>query len=215
MNFGTPLAGFSGDFQFAGLYPFFIGLMMYVPVGKYVDFQKRGQGIDDRYADTVQSTGHLVRVVIELAAGMQFGHNDFERRNLLGFVDSDRNPAAVVDDGDTVVMVDNDLNKVTVPRHGLIDAVVDHFVNEMMKTGSVNISDIHGRTFANGLKSFQNLDVIFCIIEIIVFFVHTLIGIITVIKLCSSSPERMQGFSSLTRSKTTFSCSMTFRASMK
>ena len=108
--------------------------MIYVPVGKYIDFQKRGQCVDDRYTDTVQSTGHLVRVVIELAAGMQFGHNDFERRNLLGFVNSDRNSAAVVDDGDTVVMVDNNLNQVTVTRHGFIDTIVDHFVNEMMKT---------------------------------------------------------------------------------
>ncbi len=37
------------------------------------------EGVDDRHADAVQAAGDLVRVVVELAAGVRLGQDDFER----------------------------------------------------------------------------------------------------------------------------------------
>ena len=34
------------------------------------------QGVDDRNADTMQATRHLVAVLVELTAGVELGHDD-------------------------------------------------------------------------------------------------------------------------------------------
>ena len=37
------------------------------------------EGVDDRHADAVQAAGDLVRVVVELAAGVDLGQDDLQR----------------------------------------------------------------------------------------------------------------------------------------
>ena len=81
----------------------------------------------------MQSAGNLVRVVIELAAGMEFCQHDFRRR--LSFLRHDlrRNAAAVVDDGYGTIDVDDDMNFRAISRERFVDGVVDNFVDEVVK----------------------------------------------------------------------------------
>jgi hypothetical protein len=44
------------------------------------------------------------------------------------------NPATVIDDSDTVVDMDRDLDRLTKAGHVLVHAIVDDFVDEMMQT---------------------------------------------------------------------------------
>ena len=74
------------------------------------------QRVHDRHADAVQTARDLVRVLVELAAGMEHGHDDFEGRALLLLVHVGRNAAAVVDDGDRAVLVDRHVDVLRVTR---------------------------------------------------------------------------------------------------
>ena len=64
------------------------------------DLEPRGEGVDHGHADAVQAAGGLVDLGVELAAGMQRAHDDFERGFLREFrMRIDRNAAAIVGDG--------------------------------------------------------------------------------------------------------------------
>ena len=43
--------------------------------------------------------------------------------------------------------------------HGLVDRIVYRLVNKMVQTLLANVADIHGRTFTNGFKTLENLDI--------------------------------------------------------
>src|SRR5690606_30651564 len=99
--------------------------------------QPFGQGVDARDAHAVQSAGHLVRVLVELATGVQFGHHDLGRAavELVVLVDVGGNAAAVVCDGDRVVAVNGHDDLVAVTCQGFVDGVVDHFEYHVMQAG--------------------------------------------------------------------------------
>ena len=58
--------------------------------------QPLAQRVDHRNADAVQTARDFVGVLVELAAGVQHGHDDFQCRPLLLLVHVGRNAAAVV-----------------------------------------------------------------------------------------------------------------------
>ena len=66
--------------------------------------------VDAAHAHAVQSAGDFVAVGIELAAGVQLGHDDLGRRDAFLLVHVHRNAAAVVDHGDRIVVVDGDVD---------------------------------------------------------------------------------------------------------
>ncbi|SCU73284.1 conserved hypothetical protein [Cupriavidus necator] len=111
----------------------------------------------------MQAAGHLVAVLVELAAGVQLGHGDFGRA-ALGFVlvvelDQGRDAAAVVDNGDRVVAVDGDLDLGAVAGQRFVDGVVQHLEDKVVQAGAVGgITDIHARALAYRLQAFQDLD---------------------------------------------------------
>jgi hypothetical protein len=111
----------------------------------------------------MQSAGNLVAVLIEFAAGMQFGQRDLRRRPLgvvlVVHLHAGGNAPAVVDDRDAVVGVDGDHDVVAVPRERFIDRVVDHFEHQMVQPSTIGgVSDIHARALAHGFQSFEDLD---------------------------------------------------------
>jgi hypothetical protein len=74
-------------------------LAVELAIARDLDFEHVGQGVDDGDADAVQTARGLVGLAVELAAGMQLGHDHFERRlarNLRMVLD--RDAAAVVAD---------------------------------------------------------------------------------------------------------------------
>ena len=64
-------------------------------------------------------------------------------------MDVDGDAAAVVADADRAVDVDLDVDVLAKPGQGLIDAVVDQFVDEMMQALAAGIADVHAGALAN------------------------------------------------------------------
>jgi hypothetical protein len=121
--------------------------------------QGAGQGIDHRDADAVQSARDLVRVVIELSARVQHGHDDLGRGAVLLPVNVGRNAAAVVRDGHRFVGMDRDDDAVAVAGEGFVDRVVDDLENHVVKASAViGVADVHAGPLADGLETFQHLD---------------------------------------------------------
>ena len=120
--------------------------------------QPLGQRVDDRDADAVQAARNFVGLVVELAAGVEHGHDDFGSRLLLRLVHAHRDAAAVVDHGDRVVDVDEDLDVFAEPGQGLVDGVVHDFVNEVVEAFRTGAADVHGGPLADRLQALEDLD---------------------------------------------------------
>src|SRR6266567_549833 len=69
------------------------------------------------------------------------------------------NATATIADGHPVVFVDNDIYALAGTGHGLINAVVDDLVNEVVQTALVRAADVHAWTAANRFQALENLDV--------------------------------------------------------
>ena len=144
----------SGDFGYAAL----IELAPDLAVAPDLERELRGERVHHRDADAVQTARDLVGAVVELAAGVQGGHHHLGGGLALGDVHVDRDAAAVVGDGDAVVLVDGDGDLLAVAGDGLVDRVVDDFVDEMMQTIGTGGPDVHRRALADRVEAFENLD---------------------------------------------------------
>jgi hypothetical protein len=71
----------------------------------------------------------------------------------------DRDPAAVVLDGDAAVDVDRDRDVRAVPGQGFVDRVVHDLEHEVMEPPLGRVPDVHPGAFPNGLETLENLDV--------------------------------------------------------
>ena len=119
--------------------------------------------VDAAHAHAVQAAGDLVAVLVELAAGVQFGQRDLGS-TALGLVlvvhlHAGGDAAAVVDDADAVVAVDRDDDVVAMPGQRFVDRVVDHLEHQVVQTGAVGgVADVHAGPLAHGFQAFQDLD---------------------------------------------------------
>ena len=119
----------------------------------------RRQRVDDRHADAVQAAGDLVGVLVELSAGVKLGHDDLGRRNAFLLVDAGRDAAAVVGDGAGAVGVEGHGDEPGVARERLVDGVVHHLVDHVMKAGAVvGVADVHARALAHRVEAAEHLD---------------------------------------------------------
>ena len=108
----------------------------------------------------MQAAGSFIDFRVELAAGMQLGHDDFKRRLVLEFrVRIDRNAPAIVGDGDIPFSVKLDIDEGGVAGHRLVHGIVDGFGEQMVHRLLVGAANIHARPHPDGLKAFQNDDV--------------------------------------------------------
>ncbi len=136
-------------------------ILLLIDMAVTVDLRKhvRGQGIDTTHAHSMQTTRHLVRVLVELTASVEHSHHDLQGTlvQLLVLIDGDA--ASVVFHGATAIRIEGHLNVGAIACHGLVDTVVHGLVDEMVETLLRHVADVHGRSFANGLKAFKHLDV--------------------------------------------------------
>ena len=107
----------------------------------------------------MQTSGNFVGTFVELTSGMEYCHYYFESRLVQFFMLVYRDTTSVVFYCDRVVFVDSYLYVCTVTCHGLVDRVVYSLIYQVMQTFLGDVTDVHRRTFANSLKSFENLDV--------------------------------------------------------
>ena len=135
-------------------------VMLAVPlsVAAHGDGEPLGKGIDAGHAHAVQAAGHLVASVVELAAGMEDGHDHLNGGHMLLGMDVHGNAAAVVTHGDAVVGMQGHRDAVTEAGHGFVDGVVHHFVDKVVQAARVRGAYVHGRPLADGGESFQDSD---------------------------------------------------------
>ena len=111
----------------------------------------------------MQTARDLVRVLVELAAGVQLGQRDLGGR-ALGLVlvvhlHAGGDAAAVVGDADRVVAVDGDDDVVAVAGQRFVDRVVHHLEHQVVQAGAVGrVADVHARALAHRFQAFQDLD---------------------------------------------------------
>ena len=79
----------------------------------------------------------------------------------------DGNAAAIVDDRDGVVDVDDDVDLLCVSGERLVHGVVNYFVNKMVQPHLACRADVHGRPKANSLKAFEDLDVFAGVVAVV------------------------------------------------
>src|SRR5207253_6642865 len=101
-----------------------------------------GKRVDAAHADSVQSAGHLVTVGIELAAGVELGHDDLRRADAFLFVDTDRNAAAIVDYGYGIVDMDGYRHIGGMSCEGFVDGVVDDLVHQVVQAHLARGTDV-------------------------------------------------------------------------
>ncbi|MNE43065.1 hypothetical protein D3C80_1372220 [compost metagenome] len=116
-----------------------------------LDDDKLGQGVYYGYTDSVQAPGYLIALTAKFSTGMQYGHNDFQGRffQLRIFTDGDASP--IIDNGNTVVLMNDNFNFVAISSQSLVNTVINDFPYEVMKTLAARGANIHPRTFTNGL----------------------------------------------------------------
>src|SRR5690606_7322650 len=125
--------------------------------------QPLGEPVHAGDAHAVQSAGHLVAVLVELATRVQLGHHDLGCA-ALGIVlvvplDVRRNAAAVVQHRDGVVGVDGDDDLVAVARQRLVHGVVHHLEDQVVQAGAVGgVADVHAGALPHRLQPLQDLD---------------------------------------------------------
>ena len=121
-------------------------------------FQTGTQGVHAGNTHPVQTAGHFVGIMVKLTAGMENGQHHLHSGFVFRFVHIHGNTAAVVDDGNAVILMDHHLNVGSVTCQGFVNTVVHHFINQVVQTAFTGITDIHGRPFPDGFQTFQNRD---------------------------------------------------------
>ena len=106
----------------------------------------------------MQAARRAVGAAAELAAGVQLGEHDLERRDLALGVLVDGDAAAVVGHLDRLVAVEGDLDAVGVAGRGLVDGVVDELPHEVEQAGVAGAADVHAGALADGVEAFEGLD---------------------------------------------------------
>ena len=117
--------------------------------------------VHDRDADAVEAAGDLVALAAELAAGVELRQHDRRAPGRpVPSIDVDRDAAAVVDDGDRVVGMDRDLDRVVEAGHRLVDGVVDDLVDEVVQAARAGRADVHAGPQADRLEALEDGDVL-------------------------------------------------------
>ena len=99
------------------------------PVAEDLGGEVLGEGVHAGDADAVQTAGDLVGVLVELAAGVQDGHDDLQGGALLLGMHVGGDAAPVVEHADGIAFQYFDFDVVAESGEGLVDGVIDHLVD--------------------------------------------------------------------------------------
>ena len=132
-----------------------------------------GKSINATDAHAMQTSRDLVASLVELTSSMQHSHNDFQSALVLLLVHIHRDASSIVLNGDAPVFVDGDFDMCTKASQGFVNTVVHRLVDEMVKSLLRNVTDVHCRTLAHGLQSFEDLNVTRAVVRAVLdFFFH-------------------------------------------
>ena len=125
-----------------------------------LDLQPLAERVDAGDADAVEATGDLVRIAVELAAGVELGHHDVERVHRLRRVRPHGNSAAVVLDRERAIGVDGQLDSLRVTAERFVDGVVHDLVHVVVQALRADATDVHVRALADGFEPLEDLDAV-------------------------------------------------------
>ena len=169
-NRGAAALGGTGFFELAGWLALRVRLLPGKTIAPDFQIQPMGKRVHATDANPVQTAGNLIAVAIEFAARVQHGHHHLRGRQTLAIdfhlVDGDA--AAIVDNGDGVVVVDGDLDLVGIAGQGFVDRVVHHFVHQVMKPQLAGRTNVHGGPLADRFHAAEYLDGVRVILAIAV-----------------------------------------------
>ena len=120
--------------------------------------QARGQRVGDADAHAVQAAGEAVgpaAALVEFAARVQAGKNQFDHRRVFLGVQTEGNATAVVFHGHRVIGVQGDFDLFAVSGERLVCGVVQHFLNDMQRVVSTGV---HAGALFDRLEAAQNAD---------------------------------------------------------
>ena len=159
VNLGT------GSFAFANnLHRFLrntvnVGLLPNLSAATHSQHQQFGEGVYYGNTYAVQTTGYFVRVVVELTASVEHGHDDLCRRNAFFFMHVYRDATTVVTHGDGFIRVDDNADVVAVTGQSFVDGVIDHLEHHVVQTATIiGVANVHTGTFAYGIQTFQHFN---------------------------------------------------------
>ena len=118
------------------------------------------QGVDDRDSHSVETSGDLVAVLVELASRVEVGQAHLQRGLPLLVVDPRGDTPSVVNDGDGTVLVDGDVHLGREPCHDLVDTVVDDLVDHVVESAGVRGTDVHPGPLPHCLETFEGHDAV-------------------------------------------------------
>ena len=126
-----------------------------------LDRQPVAERIDDTDTDAMEAAGRGVDVARELAARMQRREDDLEgRQRTVLRVGIGRYAPAVVLDGTCTVGGQLDIDAIGKARDSLVHGIVEDLGEEMVEAVLVRAADVHGRTPPDGIKTFEDLDIV-------------------------------------------------------
>ena len=143
----------------AGRHASHVALPVRLTAAPHLDLELRGERVHHRRAHPVQPARDLVPAAAELAPGVQHGQHRLQRRLARLGVLVGRNPPTVVANLNPAPRLQRHIDPRCMPRHRLIDRVVDNLVHQMMQPRLTGRADVHPRPPPDRLNAFQNVNV--------------------------------------------------------
>src|SRR5699024_3065046 len=157
-DLGSGLLGRLTLDEVAGRRGRFVVLAPHVSVAANLHVQVFGQRVDDGDTDTVQTTRDGVRLVVELATGVQRGQDQLHCGSLLHGGDVDRDASAVVGHPYAAIGQQGHFDGVGVACHRLVDRVVDHLSDQVVQAPLSGGTDVHPGALAYCFKPLEDRD---------------------------------------------------------
>ena len=124
------------------------------------ELQPFRHGIDGRYAHAVKTSADFVTRIIEFAARVQDGHDNFSRTYAFG-MHADGNPATVVLASHRTVELYGYANFRAVPRQMLVHRIVHGFPHQVVQSRAiVYVADVHSRPLTYRLETLERRDAV-------------------------------------------------------
>ena len=102
----------------------------------------------------MKSSGDGVAATAEFSTGVQNGQNDLNGWFLFNRVHINGNPSTVVAHPYRSLFGDRDIYVVAVASKGLVDRVVDYFIDQVVQTPGARRTDIHTGSLSNRFEPF-------------------------------------------------------------
>ncbi len=156
---GALAIGYTNFFQWVVRYTVGVFLFKYFAVAANGQLQLLRQRVYYGYAHTVQTTGNLIRVVVELTARVQYGQNNLSGGYTLFRVQFSWNTTTVIRYRYRVIFMDDHIHLITVAGQCFVDGVIHDLEHHMMQTRTViGIANVHAWAFAYGIQPLQDFN---------------------------------------------------------